>query len=255
MHSGGCFSELTDGFAMGVTALVTMVGLPASNILQRCRLLLRKPEDPAKWATPALPDASAGEWPDDVKVGLATMVVGLSFAPFEEERMPLADALEQLEKLCACHSIGEEATAAALAAEREARQPPSECVVCLDAPRQQRFACGHLLCCTDCVQQLLSSSLCPTCRAPLSLINNDKAQGAQGFGGAEATFELPVTKKPPTDKIQVLDQVAVAPARAAPTQMAAPTPMAPTGDRAEQVRGGAGRGRGRGRGRGGRGGL
>jgi hypothetical protein len=142
VNSGGRFSELTDGFAMGVTILVTMVGLPAADILQLCRLMLRKPEDPAKWAAPALPDTSAGEWPDDIKIGLAKIVVGLK-EEYKEDRMPLPVALEQLEALCTRHCIGEKATAAALAAEREARQPPSECVVCLDAPRQQRFACGQ----------------------------------------------------------------------------------------------------------------
>jgi hypothetical protein len=238
VHMGGQCSELTDGFAMGVTALVIMVGLPAAGVLQRCRSFLRKPEDPAKWVAPAVPDVSAGEWPDDVKIGLAKIVAGLTEG-YEDERMPLTVALEQLEALCTGHGIGERATAAALAAEREARQPPSECVVCLDAPRQQRFACGHLLCCTECVEQMLSTSLCPTCRAPLRLMNN-KVEGVRGGGGAEATFEMPVVKMAPADKKP--------PALALP-----PIPVASPGGRGERERGAAGRGRGRGRGRGGRG--
>jgi hypothetical protein len=242
VHTGGQCSELTDGFAMGVTMLVAMVGLPAANILQPCRLWLRKPEDPANWTAPALPDASAGEWPDDVKIVLATIVAGLT-QQYEDERMPLSMALEQLEALCTRHGIGEEATAAALAAEREARQPPSECVVCLDAPRQQRFACGHLLCCADCVEQMLSTSLCPTCRAPLRLVNNDKAEGMRGCG-AEATFEMPVVRKAPVNKKPPAVAAAVA----------APAPAVSAVGRGEGERGAAGRGRGRGRGRGGRGG-
>ena len=114
MHMGGQCSELTDGFAMGVTALVAMIGLPAAGVLQRCRLMLRTPDDPAKWAADTLPDASAGEWPDDVKIVLATIVAGLT-EQYEVERMPLSMALEQLEALCTRHGIGDKASAAALA--------------------------------------------------------------------------------------------------------------------------------------------
>jgi eukaryotic-like serine/threonine-protein kinase len=42
-NSAGHVSEVNDGFAMGITILVALTGLPATDIQPRCRQLLRNP--------------------------------------------------------------------------------------------------------------------------------------------------------------------------------------------------------------------
>ena len=39
----GVATELTDGFAFGVTVLMALTGLPAAGIKQRCRHMLKWP--------------------------------------------------------------------------------------------------------------------------------------------------------------------------------------------------------------------
>ena len=92
-NSGGRVSELSDGFAMGVTLLVTFTALEAADLLQRCRLMLRKPEQPAKWIAPGVADAKAGAWPDDVQAGLASLVVGLVTATTLQRYKDLQDII------------------------------------------------------------------------------------------------------------------------------------------------------------------
>ena len=103
-NSGGCVSEVTDGFAMGVTVLIALTGLEAVNIVPRCRHLLRSPAHPDKWMAPGVPDARAGEWPMEVTSGLVEIIKGLALELFKEERMPLPEALSQLEVggFCSC---------------------------------------------------------------------------------------------------------------------------------------------------------
>ena len=47
--------------------------------------------------------------------------------------------------------------------------PLKECVVCLSAPRETRFDCGHACCCAACSAVLLAqpNASCPNCRAPI----------------------------------------------------------------------------------------
>ena len=95
-NSAGHVSEVNDGFAMGITILVALTGLPATDIQPRCRQLLRNPGRPDKWVAPGRPDATAGEWPDAVATGLAAFVVGLAMEQFKEDRLPLPEALAAL---------------------------------------------------------------------------------------------------------------------------------------------------------------
>ena len=95
-NSAGHVSEVNDGFAMGITILVALTGLPATDIQPRCRQLLRNPGRPDKWVAPGRPDATAGEWPDAVATGLAAVVVGLAMEQFKEDRLPLPEALAAL---------------------------------------------------------------------------------------------------------------------------------------------------------------
>ena len=201
--NSGKLSATSDGFSLGIVLLMALTGLPAADILTRCRRLLKKPNEPATWAAPGVPDPAAG-WPEESAIAAANVVVGLSFEPFQEDRMPLADAITQLQAALDVGSaaaataapaaataddlepVAEAAAEAAAAAAGDATlalaaqlggvqiaQPPDptrECEICQDAPRQVRFACGHCNCCRECAVAVAASAtpLCPTCREPIS---------------------------------------------------------------------------------------
>jgi serine/threonine protein kinase len=193
-NSAGHVSEVNDGFAMGITILVALTGLPATDIQPRCRQLLRNPGRPDKWVAPGRPDATAGEWPDAVATGLADVVVGLAMEQFKEDRLPLPDALAALEALAQSFGVDEAASRAPLLAEeRAARQPLAECLICLDAPREMRLGCGHAICCERCLPQL---SECPTCRQTIIRGEAKRLGGAMlstaTAASAIATFEMVV---------------------------------------------------------------
>ena len=180
----GVYSELTDGYALGVSMLMVLTGLPALSLVSQCRHMLRRPDQPSAWQSPGVADTSAGEWPPDVACGLARVVAGLK-SEYADERMPLAEALTCVEALCSQYEAPEiadtQGNAAAPSATVPVSLPPSElmnavplveevreCVVCLTAPREVRFQCGHACCCSGCVASVVSlDNLCPQCRAPL----------------------------------------------------------------------------------------
>eukprot|EP00966_Prymnesium_polylepis_P317642 7338513-Prymnesium_polylepis.1 len=56
-------SEVTDGYAAGITLLVALTGKPAVGLTEQCRHMLRHPNSPDKWQAPGVPDATADEWP------------------------------------------------------------------------------------------------------------------------------------------------------------------------------------------------
>ena len=127
--NSGQQSEITDAFGIGITLLMCLTGLPGDNLLQKCRTLLKKPDKPSTWKAPAVPDPTAGEWPEETAVGLAELAVGLAFEHFAEDRTPLAEAIEKLEELCAAHpppAAGAAGSAATHArASSHHTQPPS----------------------------------------------------------------------------------------------------------------------------------
>ena len=140
LHSGVA-TELTDGFAFGVTVLMALTGLPAADIKQRCRHMLRWPTQPQRWQPPGVPDAAAGSWDGGASSGLAEIVQGLD-ERWAEERMPLPDVLARLEAMVVA------ATASSSEAEvAEAEAEARVCIICEEAPREVRFACGHALVC------------------------------------------------------------------------------------------------------------
>ena len=57
----GVATELTDGFALGMTILVAFTGQPASDLKQRCRHMLKFPDKPERWQKPGVPDEAASE--------------------------------------------------------------------------------------------------------------------------------------------------------------------------------------------------
>ena len=261
MHSGVA-TELTDAFALGVVVLMTLTSLPAKDLKQRCRHMLKFPKDPSRWQKPGVPDAAAGAWEGSqeselvrLMCKLAEIVVGLN-EQWAEDRMPLIDVLGRLEATVAAVDAYSEraaataaarvemapaaavAPAAAAAAAREAAAavaaaapeaaaapaspqaprfspqappfspqapppspqapppspqapppspqapPPSRvpsqaamvpsatttpdtsrvCIICEEQPREMRFECGHAICCSICVAQVVHTlKRCPTC--------------------------------------------------------------------------------------------
>jgi hypothetical protein len=144
---------LTDAFALGVTVLMALTGLPTTNIRQRCRHMHKWPTQPSRWQAPGVPDSAAGTWDDAVAVSLAEIVVGVAEL-WEEDRMPLSEVQERLEAMVA------ETGADTLAAATEARL----CIVCDEAPREVRFACGHATVCRGCLPVVLERHRkCPVC--------------------------------------------------------------------------------------------
>ena len=182
LHHGSLQSSeatvLTDAFAFGVTVLMALTGLPSASIRQRCRHMQQRPTQPSRWQAPGVPDAEGGTWDEAVAIGLAEIVVGLT-EQWEDDRMPLAEVLERLEAMAVASG------ADAPAAPTEARM----CIICEEAPREVRFACGHATVCKGCLPYVLERHRkCPMC---------DVAFGAQPVAehGAHVrtapTFVLP----------------------------------------------------------------
>ena len=109
----GVATELTDGFAFGVTVLLTLTGLPTVGIKQRCRHMLKWPTQPQRWQPPGVPDVAAGSWDGGASIGLAEVIQGLD-EKWAEDRMPLPDVLARLEAMVVAATVSSsEAEAAA----------------------------------------------------------------------------------------------------------------------------------------------
>ena len=164
MHDGVA-TELTDGFAFGVTMLMALTGLPAAGIKPRCRHMLKWPTQPQRWQPPGVPDVAAGSWDGSASISLAEVIQGLD-EHWAEDRMPLPDVLARLEAMVVAATVSSseaEAAAAAPAAVEEARV----CIICEEAPREVRFACGHALVCNGCLPVVVEQcKKCPTCERP-----------------------------------------------------------------------------------------
>ena len=146
-------SVLTDGYAMGVTILVALTGQSAIGLRKTCKALLKHPSSPERWQAPGVPDAAAGAWPMHVVSAMAVMASSLT-QDDEDERMPLTHALQKLEAIVA--EAGGHETAASIepAVDEAARgrmatvaeeevEETRECMLCMSAPREVRFLCGH----------------------------------------------------------------------------------------------------------------
>jgi len=161
----GVATELTDGFAFGVTVLMALTGLPTAGIKQRCRHMLKWPTQPQRWQPPGVPDVAAGSWDGGASIGLAEVIQGLD-EHWAEDRMPLPDVLARLEAMVVAATVSSseaEAAAATAAAAEEARV----CIICEEAPREVRFACGHALVCNGCLPVVVEQcKKCPTCERP-----------------------------------------------------------------------------------------
>ena len=168
--NSGQYSQLTDGYAMGVTVLVVLTGRPALEAMEACEGMLEETRH-----APGCADPRAGEWPEAVSVGLAEIVVGLAWRRHARSRMPLGDALQRLEAMADAASARPGIAAAAVAARDAGAGDPGgrECVVCMAAPRDVRYRCGHCVCCAPCSALL---DRCPACRvAPIRIIAHGEA--------------------------------------------------------------------------------
>ena len=169
--NAGQHSELTDGYSMGITALMMLTGLPALGLREACRHIVRSPDRPDKWRAPAMADERAGAWPEHVAITIAEIAVGLT-EEFKSDRLPLAEALDKLGAALA-GTEAEEVEAAApqlhdaasvpsptLPAQPSTPPPahspePDEvrnCIICEESPKELRFACGHAVYCRTCFE-------------------------------------------------------------------------------------------------------
>jgi hypothetical protein len=156
----GVATELTDGFAFGVTMLMALTGLPAAGIKQRCRHMLKWPTQTQQWQPPGVPDVAAGIWDGGASSGLAEVIQGLD-EKWAEDRMPLPDVLARLEAMVVA------ANASSLKAEAAVAADARVCIICEEAPREVRFACGHALVCNGCLPAIVEQyKKCPTCDRP-----------------------------------------------------------------------------------------
>lgn len=110
VHSGRA-SEMTDGYALGFTMLLTVTGLGPTGLVHRCRDMLMNPDEREKWQLPAVPNADSGAWPPKVATGLVRLIVGLTWEPLASRRLPLPAALKDLEALAATVGVDDITTA------------------------------------------------------------------------------------------------------------------------------------------------
>ena len=74
--------------------------------------------------------------------------------------MPLPDVLARLEAMVVA-ATASSSEAEAVAAEARV------CIICEEAPREVRFACGHALVCNGCLPVVVAQhNKCPTCARP-----------------------------------------------------------------------------------------
>ena len=75
--------------------------------------------------------------------------------------MPLPDVLARLEAMVVAATVSSSEPAAATAAMAEEARV---CIICEEAPREVRFACGHALACNGCLSVVVEQhKKCPTC--------------------------------------------------------------------------------------------
>jgi len=263
-------SVLTDGYAMGITMLVALTGQTAVGLKARCRMLLRNPEQPAKWQPPGVPDAAAGEWPTDVATRLAAASAGLT-EEYAEDRVRLAEVLQALEAIVGevgSEAHGEEAGPAAEGAAEAAAEGAAggvekatgadhedqrECMLCMSAPRQVRFLCGHSVCCLACLSDIRSTA------SKWAHVANDETQPAHEREAAhkKSVALCPACTQPIGAGVaETGEAVNAAPTFVMQTQPAVSThSTAPTAHDVGRPPDRSGRGRFRGRGARGRGGT
>jgi hypothetical protein len=155
----GQFDKLADGYAMGITLLVILTRWhafepEAGHIHARC---LDRGEHEF---VVTIAHQRAG-WPREVAMEVLGVALDLT-KPARGARITVSAARERLQRLADAHPQ----RAAAPVVEAVER----ECVVCMSAPRQVRFPCGHSQLCRGCADTYMQrrAPTCTMCRARVS---------------------------------------------------------------------------------------
>lgn len=148
--NGKPYDQSSDGYAYGLCLLMLLTGLDAFGLVDKCRNLVRYPTQPDRWAHSSGwsggVDSSAGQWPQELQGELAEVTSGL-LQTFQDERMSMSDALARLMSALQTF-VSDRATASSALPPEEART--RLCMICLDAPREMRYRCGHSCVCFAC---------------------------------------------------------------------------------------------------------
>ncbi|KAL1495331.1 hypothetical protein AB1Y20_017186 [Prymnesium parvum] len=155
----GRFSELTDGYAMGVSLLVCLGGRPAIPVVDRFGNALEGLAPAETFTDPT------AEWPPDVAEQALEVVRGLIWGRLPSQRMVLSQALSLLEAMADAQRLRP-------GIRDDGEDAQRSCIICMSAPRSVRFDCGHALCCTvnGCAAAILQRGVCPNCRVRISTI-------------------------------------------------------------------------------------
>ena len=83
----------TDGYAVGITLAMALVGKPVQETLMLADGMFEEPTTAAE-----VTDAAAG-WPEQTAIEVARLVKGLVVPRLRDKRTPLSAALQKLEDL------------------------------------------------------------------------------------------------------------------------------------------------------------
>ena len=248
----GTYTVHTDAYAMGVTMLVALTGRAAQDAMRVATLENNVLEDPSQ--APEVADPTAG-WPtNDTTERLASIIQGIVCGTTLAKRMPFAKATTAIEDLADDANLRPGMAEEASVDEREAAGTLlKECVICMAAPRSVRFACGHMLCCEDCTEDLINAvaqtswgaqNKCPSCRARIVVVarGGDMATQATFVGMQMSTARAPPssvdTNAPPSysafNRSDTLPSYSEVLAAVAPPSYTAVTPQVPRGGDASQ---------------------
>eukprot|EP00900_Chrysochromulina_parva_P016459 jgi/Chrpa1/24814/Chrysochromulina_OHIO_Genome00028132-RA len=182
--------------------LVALTGRAAQDAMRVATLENNVLEDPSQALEVA--DLTAG-WPtNETTERLASIIQGLVCGTTLAKRMPFAKATTAIEDLADDANLRPGMADEASVDEREAAGTPlKECVICMAAPRSVRFACGHMLCCEDCTEDLINAvaqtswgaqNKCPSCRARIVVVAQGGAIASQDEHDEERNECLDYTK-------------------------------------------------------------
>ena len=188
--NGGRVSEVTDGYALGVTILVCMTRQKAivraahgddCPLTEACSELLANPSGSSE----AIYERAGVWWPASIAIEAAQLAAGLTCPRRRDDRTRVEDVKLSLEAL----AIASEMPAGIVDTEAPAGivgtaafdlpagivdNTARLCMVCMDANRSVRFSpCGHSTCCDECAALIMGrGDPCPNCRGPIDGVNS-----------------------------------------------------------------------------------
>jgi hypothetical protein len=189
--NGGRVSEVTDGYALGVTILVCMTRQKAivraahgddCPLTEACSELLANPSGSSE----AIYERAGVWWPASIAIEAAQLAAGLTCPRRRDDRTRVEDVKLSLEALAIASEMpagivdteapaGIVGTAAFdLPAGIDVDNTARLCMVCMDANRSVRFSpCGHSTCCDECAALIMGrGDPCPNCRGPIDGVNS-----------------------------------------------------------------------------------